>query len=524
MGTTKRFTILHSNDMHGDFFAEVAQEEAGQGAGELIGGLALLSGYINRVRAEEENVLYVISGDMVQGNIIDTEYRGISTIEIMNYLAPDVVALGNHELDYGLPHLLFLEKVANFPIVNANLYMKRPSYKRLMRPHHIVKMAGFDILFTGILTEKVMDSIQMDEYIGTFVTLNQAVAEVGRICGAYKDSDIDLTVLLTHIGFESDVELARELDPAWGVDLIIGGHSHTLLQEPAQVNGALIAQAGVGTNQVGRFDIVVDDDTNAIVDHQWRLIPIDEDLAEPDVELTKFIDSFKEQVDTKYATIVCKLAAQHTHPRREVETSLGDLVADALAETAECDVMLLGAGSIRVEQLGPAVSLMDLMACFPYDDAITRYAVSGEQLARMFSHWMRTANRDGEGECYQVNAAVRAVYDDSGGKPQAPSPDARLTELTVSGVPIVAEGQLVTTPVAVPGCDADESPATKRFTVAMQGYHAKNAADYLAIPPEELLEAEQPTVVTTSAQGVIEEWLRNNQNASRAVEGRLVYL
>jgi 5'-nucleotidase/UDP-sugar diphosphatase len=87
----KKFTILHSNDMHGDFLAEVKA-----GEGKLIGGLALLSGYINKVRREEENVLFVISGDMVQGSLIDFEYKGISTMEIMNYLAPDVVALGNH--------------------------------------------------------------------------------------------------------------------------------------------------------------------------------------------------------------------------------------------------------------------------------------------------------------------------------------------------------------------------------------------------------------------------------------------
>jgi 5'-nucleotidase len=61
--------------MHGDFLAEVQ----GKG-GKLIGGLALLSGYINKVRQEEENVLYVISGDMVQGSLIDAEYKGISTM------------------------------------------------------------------------------------------------------------------------------------------------------------------------------------------------------------------------------------------------------------------------------------------------------------------------------------------------------------------------------------------------------------------------------------------------------------
>ena len=125
---TKKFTILHSNDMHGDFLAEIKK-----GKKELIGGLALLSGYINKVRQEEENVLYVISGDMLQGSLIDSEWKGLSTIEIMNWLAPDVVTVGNHEIDYGLPHLLFLEKVATFPIVNANLYIRK-NQKRLFHP------------------------------------------------------------------------------------------------------------------------------------------------------------------------------------------------------------------------------------------------------------------------------------------------------------------------------------------------------------------------------------------------------
>jgi len=208
---TKKFTILHSNDMHGDFLAE-----AKKGGGKLTGGLALLSGYINQVRKQEENVLYVISGDMVQGSLIDSEYKGISTIEITNYLAPDVATLGNHEFDYGLPHLLFLEKMANFPIVNANLYIDK-YHKRLMQPYLIINKAGFDILFTGIITEKVMDSIKQDKLISGFITLEEAGQEVGRITNAYKNDDIDLTILLTHIGFESDIKLAKLLKPQWGL-------------------------------------------------------------------------------------------------------------------------------------------------------------------------------------------------------------------------------------------------------------------------------------------------------------------
>jgi len=485
---TKKLTILHSNDMHGDFLAEVKK-----GEGKLIGGLALLSGYINQVRSQEENVLYLISGDMVQGSLIDTEYKGISTIEISNYLAPDVVALGNHEFDYGLPHLLFLEKIANFPIVNANLYIKKYR-KRLMSPYVILQKAGFDILLTGIITEKVMDSIKLDKLIGSFIGLEEASAEVGKICNAYKTNDIDLTILLTHIGFESDIKLAEMLRPEWGVDLILGGHSHTVLKKPKMVNSVLIAQAGVGTDQVGRFDITVDDDTNSIVDYQWQLIPINDQLAKPDKNIQKFIDSFKGEVDRKYQILVCKLAQTLTHPQREIETTLGDLVADAFAQTARCDVMLVGSGSIRIKKMGPLVTLKDLMTCFPYDDSLSCYQIKGKHLKQAFSHIMRIENRDGEGECYQVNQGVEAVYDDKKG---------RLASLKINGKPV-----------------ADK----KDYSLCLQGYHFKNAPAYLNITHEDLLASDHQKVVTTSAQQVLEEYLKNNQNISKKIEGRLVYL
>ena len=102
MKNLKKLTLLHSNDMHGDFLAENVYERP-------VGGISLLSGYVNKVRKEEKNVLYAIAGDMFRGSIIDSEFLGISTIQIMNMLGPDVVTPGNHEVDYGVAHLLFLE-------------------------------------------------------------------------------------------------------------------------------------------------------------------------------------------------------------------------------------------------------------------------------------------------------------------------------------------------------------------------------------------------------------------------------
>ena len=145
MKHTKKITILHSNDLHGDFLAEQVDEK-------LVGGVSMLSGYIEKVRAEEPNTIYAIAGDMFRGSVIDSEYKGLSTIEIMNALAPDIVTIGNHEVDYGIAHLLFIEKCARFPIINANLYIKNTP-TRLFTPYKILRVDGMNILFIGIITE-----------------------------------------------------------------------------------------------------------------------------------------------------------------------------------------------------------------------------------------------------------------------------------------------------------------------------------------------------------------------------------
>jgi 5'-nucleotidase len=362
-----------------------------------------------------------------------------------------------------------------------------------MRPYVILNKAGFDLLFTGIITDKVIDAINKDNLVGSFVSLEDASQEVGKICNAYKNADIDLTVLLTHIGLESDIQLAKLLNPDWGVDMIIGGHSHSFMEKPEKANNVLIAHSGTGSNQVGRFDIVVDDDSNSIVDYRWELVKIDDSLVAPDKTLEEYISSFKNEVDRKYSTIITKLADTLTHPKREIESSLGNLISDALAEVAECEVMLVGSGSIRVKELGPLVTLRDLRTCFPYDETITRYHISGSQLKRLFGHVMRAENRNGEGECYQVNKGVSAVYSEA---------RRELVSLTVQGESVV-DGKL--------------------YSVGVPGFHFNNAGKYLGVSQAEFLASGTSKVVATSALQVLEEFLRNHQNLKKAVEGRLVF-
>lgn len=487
MKNLKKLTLLHSNDMHGDFLAENVD-------GSLVGGVSMLSGYVNQVRQEEKNVIYAIAGDMFRGSVIDTEYRGMSTIGIMNLLGPDVVTVGNHEVDYGLSHLLFLEKCANFPIINANFHIKENN-KRIFQPYYIAHIDGMKILFIGIITDSVLAQTKADNAVGAFIDIGEAAEEVGNICNAYNAIDIDFTVLLTHIGFEEDKKLAAILDPAWGVDVIIGGHSHTLISEPAKVNDIYIVQAGTGTDQIGRFDIMIDTDRNAIDSFQWQVIPINAETCPRDLEMEDYILHYKTQTDKKYSRIITRFACQLTHPARNQETALGNLFADILKDSFGVDIMFMGSGAIRCEKFGPVVRYSDLVECLAYDDAVYMLTVTGTQLKRMLTHIMRDEAFQGDHtEFYQFSHGMQMIWS---------RPNHRFEKLTLEGQELKADGL---------------------YTVGLSHYHFQNLPEFLNISLEEIEQNAKVRVLATSYRNVVEEYIMTHHHLSREVEGRLIVL
>lgn len=487
MGRYKKLTLLHSNDLHGDFLAENVSDN-------LIGGVSMLSGYIDKVRREEENTVYCIAGDMFRGSVIDSEYKGVSTIEIMNSLSPDVVTLGNHETDYGVAHLLFLEKCAKFPIINANLYIKCNN-ARLFRPHIVLNVGGMKILFIGIITEGVMKSTKNDTDVGGFVDIHEAAAEIGRICNAYNATDIDLTVLLTHIGFEEDKTLAAQLDPAWGVDIIVGGHSHTFIEEPAVVNDIVIVQAGVGTDIIGRFDIVVDTSRNNMESFEWKAVPVNSENCPEDENIKKLIQLYKDKTDTKYNRTVTRLKRKLTHPSRTQETELGGLFADILAESLGLDIVLLGSGSIRTDNMGPVVLYKNLVETFPYDSPVYMLRISGAQLRQMMLYMLRDEVWQGVHSSFsQLSGRLKVVYNISEG---------RMKSFTFDGESIDDE---------------------QLFTVGVQQYQYNNFKRIFNVDLSEIEKNSKARVVSTSIVDILEEYLSEHQHFDREIDGRLTLI
>lgn len=480
----KDLTILHTNDMHGDFLIEEKD-------GVETGGLVRLSGYVQHEREINPNTLYVMAGDMFRGSVIDSEYLGLSTIDLINIIDPDVATLGNHEVDYGLAHLLFLEKCASFPIINANLFVTM-NHKRLFQPYIIKEVNGMKILVIGLLTDQVIASTRKERVIGSFVDTEEAAHCVEVICDNYRTDDIDLTVLITHIGIEEDRKLAEFLHESSGVDIIIGGHSHTFMHEPEIVNGIPIVQAGYGTDQIGRLDLVIDEDANKIADLKYQLVPINAETAPKDEIMEDLIEQYKEKTDRKYKRVVTRFRRQLTHPSRIRETEMGNLFADIVQDESSFDVMLFGSGTIRMNTMGPVVELQDLLETTPYDDSLWMFQVTGEQFRRMVKYIFRDEAWNGHTEFYQYSKGMHIKYKKS---------THELLEFTLNGKEIQDDDMI---------------------KIAMQYYHYKNFDEFFGVPLEEVSGNMKPRVIANSVNNIVEEYLSTHQNLDPKVEGRIV--
>ena len=485
-GHMKKLTVLHSNDLHGDFLAE----EIDSG---LVGGVSMLSGYISKVRNEEQNVIYAIAGDMLRGSLIDSEFKGISTVEIMNLLTPDVVTVGNHEIDYGLTHLLFLEKCADFPIINSNMYVMLNG-ARLFRPHIILEIDGLKIMFIGAITKETLSRTRAEELIGTMIDIRGAADEIRKVIDAYKTPDIDMTVLLTHIGIEEDRKLAAELGPDCDIDIIIGGHSHTYLEEPCVVEGIPIVQAAVGTDQIGRFDILFDERNKRIDSYTWKLIPVTADNCPRDTALEEVIEKYKKVTDSKYLSVLTRFAKGYTHTRRGMETELGDLIADSIKAQLGGDIVMIASGTIRSESLGPIVTLQDFLEAFPYHDLMIGFSLTGMQIRKVMKFLMReeSFDEDAHVEWFQFSDGFFCEYDRGNGG---------ILRLTLDGKDIQDE---------------------EVYSIAIQSYFFYSIDHFLGISSEEAGKNGEPEELASSAQNVLKEYFDGHEYIKLDGEKRLL--
>ena len=367
----KKITILYQNDLHGWLFPSSTRV-----------GVVELAGILTAVFEKNPNSFYAMSGDLFTGPNFEASSRGKAELTLWNhfwaYLAKNgfgnrvLISAGNHDFDYGVPE----PQAFASGLLCANMVNDKglPYYT----PWRVLTFAGgMRIGVVGLLLTRdrhVLSAVEQNrlKIVPMIKALSKAVSEMGML---------DLTVLMIHDYIEPILRLADAIPREFGVDIILSGHEHILLNEPIQRNHIYIFQAGAMNEYYGRADLQVED--GRIVSLKNQLVPLFPS------ELGRVALRTKEAVDARQGKVVAVLKQSLLGVcQGDRENSLGDFAADAYRWTTGTDVAMINSASLRMNfRVCPDESRVlregDFITMNPFGDHLVTGEVTGEQLRQI---------------------------------------------------------------------------------------------------------------------------------------------
>jgi len=409
-----RITLLQVNDVY-----QFAPVDRGTRGG--IGRVLTLK---KQIQKESPNTLFLFSGDTISPSVESITYKGAQMIEAWNTVGLDYATFGNHEFDFGPEVLQERIKESRFGWVAANVIDKKTGQPFGGVPAYVIReLGGVKIGIIGLVLPETKTTSRPGpdvEFLDPCETANKVIPEI-HAKGA------QVVVALTHLSMREDKQVARCSD----VDVIIGGHEHTLLESAA--GGAPIFKMTSDAREMGRIDLNISRTSGKLESIDWKVIPVTAETKE---------DPSLASVYRKYAALLKDLAqviGRSTEPldarsfeSRTRETNVGNLITDAFRKATRSDVALMNGGSIRADALISAGRLTkrDLLEIIPFKNKIVKLEVTGAVLRAMLEHGVARSSEDSQPGRFPQVSGLRFTFD--AGRPAG----SRVTTVTVNGVPL----------------------------------------------------------------------------------------
>jgi 5'-nucleotidase / UDP-sugar diphosphatase len=389
-------TILHTNDTHGHLLPFSYPDSAASGGGlqglrvyKDIGGIARRATLVKRIRetlaARKTPVWLVDIGDYSDGTPFSIEYHGEADLAAMNAVGYDFGTLGNHEFNNPLSQVKKLIAAAKYQLVSANL-VERPSGKALVTPYVIRKVGPVRVALFGLMTKEAATYPAAKEGVDVKEEIESAKAIVPRL-----RKQADIVVLLSHAGEDTDERLGAEVP---GIDVIVGGHSHSRLPsgdfvwrgddlKTNDVSGTVIVQAYQWGGELGRLDLLFLKDAKGAwhVDrYRARLLPVGADIP-PDPATAAVVDQFWRPIAPRYGEVIGQAAGEFS--ARGEDQAEYNLMADALRESFGADFTVENMGGIRAPLLKGTVTRGDLVTLDPFNNTVVLFKATGLQIRQL---------------------------------------------------------------------------------------------------------------------------------------------
>lgn len=246
----KSLLIVHTNDTHSCVEPLNPLSPDKQKANKA--GFLRRAALLNDLRAEDPDLLLFDCGDMSQGSAYYTLFKGEVEFQLMNAMHYDAATIGNHEFDFGIDNMASLFALANFPIVCANYDFDNTPLDTLVKPYVVIERQGLRIGVFG-LSPQLEGLVAAENCIG--ITYLDPIAEANRVASLLRDQEqCDLVICLSHLGWEpglNDDTCDQQLIPQTrGIDIVLGGHSHTYFENPVFLDN--LDGVPVPCNQMGK--------------------------------------------------------------------------------------------------------------------------------------------------------------------------------------------------------------------------------------------------------------------------------
>ena len=378
-------TILHTNDTH-------AHLEPFEPFGQpLQGGIARRYTAIQQAMAEEGNFILIDAGDAFQGTLFFNQWQGEEEAYFMNALGYQAMAVGNHEFDSGPTALANFIQKANFPVLSANVDASaEPALAGLIPAYTILEVAGEKIGVFGLTTEETV----FISSPGPNVVFKDAAESAKATVAELEAQGINKIIALTHMGYNEDLTLAAAVD---GIDVILGGHSHTLLGSMEGAKGpyptvvtspagdtVLVAQVYEWGKYLGRLEVTFTAD-GKVESYGGEPLFIDESIAE-DAAIVADVAQYAEPIETLRATVIGQAAVDLEGTRelvRSQETNMGNLICDAMLwKTAAENTQLCiqNGGGIRASITAGDVTMGQVLEVLPFGNQIATFGLKGSDV------------------------------------------------------------------------------------------------------------------------------------------------
>ncbi len=384
-------TIMHTNDTHGHLIPfsypgpeDIGDVNAPESLYRNIGGIARRATLSQRILSEVRgNAILMDAGDVTDGTPFSVEYGGEADLAAMSEAGYKVMTVGNHEFNMPLGAFYKNASIPLFPVVSANL-TDRNTGKNPVLDYIIKDIGGVKVAVFGL-------TVQVTGY----KTLTQGVdiadpIETAKRLAPELRKKADVVVALTHLGYETDLQLAREVPE---IDVIVGGHSHTRLTAPTlvehpskagtfSIGGTLVTQNFQWGGTLGRLDLRLRRNSGpfTIMGYKGEFIPVTADIPEGP-HTARMVDKYYKPLVKKYGQLLGTASASFRDDRAN-ESTVMNLVCDAVREATSTDVCLYNTGGVRADIAEGPIKMWDVATVMPFANKIIVLEMAGERLKR----------------------------------------------------------------------------------------------------------------------------------------------